>query len=97
MAGSPEEWYRSLPKITRGYLTTALATTVCVQLELISPMLIYLDFESVVSKLELWRLVTNFCFFGKFGFPFMFSLFFLVSHAFVLTQASDWMDVDANP
>jgi len=43
-------------------------------------MLIYLDFESVVSKLELWRLVTNFCFFGKFGFPFMFSLFFLVRY-----------------
>jgi len=79
-AASPEEWYRSLPKITRGYLTAALATTVCVQLELISPFLIYLDFDALTGKFELWRLATNFIFFGKFGMGFVFSLFFLVRY-----------------
>ena len=38
-----EAWYRSLPVITRGYLTVAFATTVVSQLELVSPMLLYLD------------------------------------------------------
>ena len=77
---SPEEWYRSLPKITRGWLTAAFATTALVQLELISPMLLYLDFGALTQKLEVWRLLTNFFFFGKFGMPFVFSLFFLVRY-----------------
>lgn len=80
MPESPEEWYRSLPKVTRGWLTAAFATTVAVQLELLSPMMLHLDFPALTGKLELWRLVTNFCFFGKFGFPFVFSLFFLIRY-----------------
>jgi len=77
---SPEDWYRSLPKVTRGYLTTALAATICVQLELVSPFLLHLDFDRILQQLEIWRLATNFVFFGKFGFPFVFSLFFLVRY-----------------
>lgn len=76
----PEAWYRSLPPITRGYLTVAFAATVLAQLELVSPMLLYLDFNLVLSKLELWRLLTNFCFFGTFSMPFVFSMFFLVRY-----------------
>jgi len=79
-AASPVEFYRSLPLITRGYLTAALVTTVLVQLELVHPLLIYLDFDSLTRKFELWRLLTNFVFFGKFGMSFVFSLFFLVRY-----------------
>ena len=79
-AAGPEEWYRSLPKITRGYLTACVASTILVQTELVSPMLLYLDFPSVTAKLEVWRLLTNFCFFGGFGMPFVFSMFFLVRY-----------------
>ena len=77
---SPEEWYRSLPKVTRGWLTASFATTVLFQLEFISPNLIHLDFTALTQKLEVWRLLTNFCFFGKFGFPFVFSLFFMIRY-----------------
>ena len=80
MAGSPEEWYKSLPKITRGWMTTAMATTVLVQLEFVQPFLLHLDFPSLTQKLEVWRLLTNFCFFGPFGMPFVFSLFFMVRY-----------------
>lgn len=76
----PEAWYRSLPIITRGYMTAAFGATIVAQLELVSPMLLYLDFELVFSKLELWRLLTNFCFFGTFSMPFVFSMFFLVRY-----------------
>jgi len=80
MATSPEEWYRSLPPITRGYMTASFAATVLTQMEFISPYLIHLDFDALTGKFELWRLVTNFCFFGKFGLPFVFSMFFLVRY-----------------
>lgn len=78
--GGPEEWYRSLPVITRGYLTVAFVATVVVQLELVSGMLLYLDFDLIFGKLELWRLLTNFTFFGTFSLPFVFSMFFLVRY-----------------
>jgi len=77
---SPEEWYRSLPVITRGYMTAALIATATVQLELLSPYMFHLDFDALTQKFELWRLVTNFIFFGKFSMPFVFSLFFLVRY-----------------
>lgn len=80
MATSPEEWYRSLPVVTRGYMTISFAATVLTQMEFIQPTLLYLDFTLLLSKFELWRLVTNFCYFGKFGLPFVFSMFFLVRY-----------------
>ena len=79
-AASPEDWYRSLPKITRGYMTAALATTVLVQLEFISPQLLYLDFPSITGNLEVWRLLTNFVFLGPFSMNFCFSMFFLIRY-----------------
>ena len=77
---SPEEWYRSLPAVTRGYMTAALGTTVGVQLQLLPPTLLFLDFSAIFGGLELWRLLTNFIFFGPFGFPFVMSMFFLVRY-----------------
>jgi len=76
----PEAWYRSLPVITRAYMTAAFATTVLVQTELLPPTLLYLDFDLVLGKLELWRLLTNLCFFGGLSLPFVFSMFFLVRY-----------------
>lgn len=61
-------------------MTIAFAATVLTHAELLNPMLLILDFDMLFQKLELWRLLTNFCFFGKFGLPFVFSLFFLVRY-----------------
>lgn len=80
MSNSPEEWYRSLPIITRCYMTGALATTVLIQMDLLPPAMIHLDFEALSSRFEAWRLFSNFLFFGKFGMPFVFSMFFLVRY-----------------
>jgi len=77
---SPEEWYRNLKPVTRAYMTACFATTIIVQMELLSPMLLYLDFDAVLGRLELWRLLTNFCFFGTFSLPFVFSMFFLIRY-----------------
>ena len=70
MSGSPEEWYRSLPIITRSYLTGAFASTILCQLEFIQPQLLILDFGALIGNLEVWRLFTNFLFFGPFSMNF---------------------------
>jgi len=47
----------------------------------IHPMMLMLDFDVIWSKFQIWRLLTCCCFFGKFSFPFMFQLYFLVNYA----------------
>ena len=67
-------------------MTAAFGATVLAQLELVSPQLLYLDFDGITGKLELWRVLTNFCFFGTFSLPFVFSMFFLVRYGKELEQ-----------
>lgn len=83
-----EEWYKSMPIITRSYMTGCLLTTLAVYLELVSPLALYLNFKVVYSQLELWRLITNFFFFDYFGLNFLFHMFFLVRHSRLLEEGS---------
>jgi hypothetical protein len=49
---TPEAWYKALPVMTRYGLTTIVATTILVQLEVLDPMLIILDWQRVMGKVE---------------------------------------------
>jgi len=77
---SPADWYNSLPKVTRYYLTGAFLSTCVVQLGIVPPQLLFLSRPAVLGQLELWRLLTNLLFFGGFGMPFVFNMFFLVRY-----------------
>ena len=61
-------------------MSSIFASTILCQLEFVSPQLLMLDFGSIFRNLEIWRLVTNFCFFGGFSMNFCFSMFFLVRY-----------------
>jgi len=77
---SPEEWYKSLPFVTKWYFTLAVASTILVSLKVISPHFLHLDFSLVFERFQIWRLVTNLLFFGPFGMPFAFNIFLLVRY-----------------
>jgi Derlin-2/3 len=77
---SPEQWFKALPVVTKYYFVTAVATTCLTSLGVISPALLFLDFDKVFYKFEIWRLVTCFIFFGKFGLPFVFQIYILVRY-----------------
>ena len=77
---SPEEWYRSLPPVTRAYATAAVAATIVTQLGVLAPRAMILSFPDIFQNLELWRLATNLVFFGPFGFPFVMAVFFLLRY-----------------
>lgn len=80
MENTPDQWYKNLPILTRIGLTTFFITTVLVQLEILNPQLIALNWQLVINKLQIWRLLTSVCFFGKFSFGFMFQLYFFSSY-----------------
>ncbi|OQS01660.1 Der1-like family [Achlya hypogyna] len=74
---SPEAWYNGLPRITRAYLTTCFAATCLSQFGMLNPRSIYLDLELVFYKFHFWRLITCFCYVGKFSFHFLVCLLLL--------------------
>ena len=55
---------------------TIRCTQLC-SLDLISPFSLYFNLHMVVAHWQLWRLVTNFFFFGALGIDFLFHMFFL--------------------
>eukprot|EP00741_Cyanophora_paradoxa_P004698 tig00000823_g4560.t1 len=72
--------YRAMPFVTRSYLTISFLTTAACHLELVSPFSLYFNFKLIFHKYQLWRLFTNFFFFGVFGLDFIFHMFFLVRY-----------------
>mmetsp|Transcript_56605 Transcript_56605/g.132825 ORF Transcript_56605/g.132825 Transcript_56605/m.132825 type:complete len:254 (+) Transcript_56605:65-826(+) len=71
-----EQWYKSLPIITRIAFTVAFSTTVLASLHIVSPSILILNWPMVTNKLQIWRLLTSVTFFGGFGFGFLFQLYF---------------------
>ncbi|EOD27077.1 hypothetical protein EMIHUDRAFT_56200, partial [Emiliania huxleyi CCMP1516] len=88
-----EEWYYEMPLVTRVYLTASIVTTGSCALELVSPFSLYFNFNLVVFKFQaatqqVWRLFTNFFFFGSIGLDFLFHMFFLVRYCRLLEEGS---------
>jgi len=76
---TPEQWYKNLPILTRIGLTVIFAVTVLVQLEILNPELLFLQWPLIINKLQVWRLFTSCIFFGTFSMQFVFKLYFFVS------------------
>ncbi|KAJ4832758.1 ER-associated protein degradation protein [Turnera subulata] len=67
---SPAEYYNSLPPISKAYGTLCLAFTAAVQLGLLDLGYIALIYPLAFSRFQVWRLITNFFFLGKFSINF---------------------------
>lgn len=79
MENTPEQWYKNLPLLTRIGLTIIFVVTVLVQLQILNPALLYLNWPLIINKLQVWRLFTSVLFFGGFSFQFLFQLYFFTS------------------
>ncbi|XP_009605271.2 derlin-1 isoform X1 [Nicotiana tabacum] len=67
---SPAEFYKSLPPVSKAYGTACLVLTTACQLGLFDLVDIALLYELVFSHFQVWRLITNFFFLGKFSINF---------------------------
>ncbi|KAL9643417.1 hypothetical protein ABK040_010032 [Willaertia magna] len=72
-----EQWYFSIPVITRTFLTLSTITSFAVTFDLLNPLQLYLNFQTVIYDFQVWRLITNFLFFDKFSINFILHLYFL--------------------
>ena len=83
-----EAWFFDIPPVTRTYVTLCFATTCACALELLSPLSLYFNARAICTRMQLWRLVTNFLYFGPFGLDFLFHMFFLVRYSRLLEEGS---------
>lgn len=86
---SVEQWFRSLPPVTRWHFASVVIVTLAGNFGLVNPINIALIREQVFQKFEIWRLVTNLMFMGKLGFGFLIHLLFLYQHSQPLEQFVD--------
>lgn len=77
MPNNVEAWYKSIPIITRTYLTLATITSAAVTFDLVHPLHLYLNFSLIAKQYQFWRLITSFLFFDRFGINFFFHVYFL--------------------
>jgi len=84
---SDEDSIRAAKGATRangGRLTTRARDST----QLISPLNVYFNSKLIFQEYELWRLVTNFFFFGSLGVDFVFHMFFLSRYCRMLEEGS---------
>lgn len=74
------------PPITKIYLVGALATSVAVQCHLVTPYQLYFTYRATFEHVQLWRLVTNFLYFGPLSLDFFFHLFFFMRYSKMLEE-----------
>ena len=84
---SLQSWYDDLPIITKILLTGTLLQGAMVSFGMLNPMNIILWWPQVTNKFEIWRLLTNFLYAGKFSFPF-------AMHCYVLYENSKRYEVN---
>ncbi|KAM4706887.1 derlin-3 isoform 2-T2 [Discoglossus pictus] len=79
--------YLQIPTVTRAYTTACVITTAAV-MELITPFQLYFNPDLIFRKFQIWRLFTNFLFFGPLGFSFFFNMIFLYRYCRMLEETS---------
>ncbi len=72
-----EQWYTSVPIVTRCYITLAFLLSLAVTYEFVTPLNLYLSFRLIFEKGEWWRFITAFAYFDRFGINLFFHLQFL--------------------
>lgn len=74
----PEQWFRSLPIVTRTWFATCLILTCAGNFGMISIMSLVYNWNLITTKFEIWRFITCFGFVGKFDLSTVFGLYMLV-------------------
>lgn len=89
---SPEAWYRRLPPITKWMATGTFLCTLLFVLELLPASLLILDMRLVVTRLHLWRLLSNYLFLGPFRFSWIIQMYLFCQFSAKLEKAAIFED-----
>lgn len=77
-------WFRSIPIVTRWWFSLSIAFPLLGKLGLINGYHMILDYHSIVSRFQIWRLFTAFVYYPimpQTGFHYLINLYFLYSYS----------------
>ncbi|CAI5446165.1 unnamed protein product [Caenorhabditis angaria] len=77
-----------MPPVTKFYCGACVLTTIAVHMGYVTPYQLYFSWDLVVHKLQLWRLLSSFCFYGQAGFSFLFNIIFTYRYCMMLEEGS---------
>merc|ERR1712130_1085467 len=80
--------YLEIPPVTRVYVSACLLVNAAVQLGYVTPYQLYFNYDLILKSGELWRLFTNFLYFGPMGLHFLFHFLFLYRYSRNLEEGS---------
>lgn len=83
------DWIVEIPVISRTYMLLATTTSILCSLDLISPLNLYFN-ARLILKGQVWRVGTNFLFFGTPGLDFCLHLYFLVRYCRLLEESPEF-------
>ncbi|XP_010919662.2 derlin-1 [Elaeis guineensis] len=83
---TPGEYYRSLPPVTKAYGVFCLMTSAADRLHLFNVVHILLYYDLVLKQFQVWRLVTNFFFLGRFSIYFGLRFLMLARYGVMLEK-----------
>ena len=74
------------PKITSILIISSFATSVLVWTGLISALDIYLNYSLIIKHFQIWRLITNFFYFGEFNLTLVFNMYIFFRDSKILEK-----------
>lgn len=85
-----EDWFVTMPVVTRAYLVGCTAMTLFTMIHVLKPVSLFLSFSAVLPPhWQVWRLLTNFVFFDStFSLSWFFHMYFFVRHSAALERES---------
>ena len=78
---SVQDWFTSLPIITKTLLVSTLLMGFGVTFNFVSPNAVISDWPSIKDKFHVWRLLTSFVFYGSFRFKFLMYVYTLYQNS----------------
>ena len=82
------DFITDIPIITRIYAGLSILTTLLCSIGILTPYTLYFNWE-LIKLGQLWRIITNFIFFGtSFNIDFFFHMFFLIRYSRSLEESS---------
>ncbi|RSH78344.1 uncharacterized protein EHS24_002064 [Apiotrichum porosum] len=88
MAEPIEQWFTSIPPVTRTWVLAAVGTSLLVECRVLVPLQLYFSWKSAVLNYQPWRFVTTFCYFGQLNLDLALHLFFVMRYSRLLEENS---------
>lgn len=77
-APGPEQWFHSLPLVTKYWFGATVVLTLAGNFQIVSPYQFVFAWNRVYENFEVWRLLSCFCYAGPFHINTLFAVYMLV-------------------